>query len=231
MCKYQVDPTSIVEDTDGRTDKVKPVYHPFIFVEAKGIMMVSLLTHICVTRPEWVDVYPPPSSSGATMRSMTESITRMRTNNTTIMKRSTTNRGPISWDISYANGNWHEQCIQPQNWFHTIMQNKTQRRRCWSDLLVSCAMVKVKRNFVLHICLRNMKLVHTTNGEFSGDGNSHSSGQRQVYDTIRLMCVHKTLQIIYEYKLIKWSIYMIHKVSYIIIMIIYIDGLVHDTLQ
>ena len=46
MCKYEIDPTSIVEDTewtrfcpqtdsrtDGQTDKVKPVYPPFNFVE------------------------------------------------------------------------------------------------------------------------------------------------------------------------------------------------------
>ena len=43
MCKYEMDPTSIVEDTvdtilstDGQTDKVKPVYPPFNFVEAWG---------------------------------------------------------------------------------------------------------------------------------------------------------------------------------------------------
>ena len=44
MCKYEMDPTSIVEDTErtpqtdgqmnGRTDDVKPVYPPFNFVEA-----------------------------------------------------------------------------------------------------------------------------------------------------------------------------------------------------
>ena len=43
MCKYHMDPTSIVEDseqtrfcpqTDRQTDKVKPVYPPFNFVEA-----------------------------------------------------------------------------------------------------------------------------------------------------------------------------------------------------
>ena len=50
--KYEIDPTSIVEDTertrfcpqmdgqmDGQTDKVKPVYPPFNFVEAGGIIM------------------------------------------------------------------------------------------------------------------------------------------------------------------------------------------------
>ena len=50
MCKYEMDPTNIVEDTertrfcpqtdrrtDGQTDKVKPVYPPFNFVEAEGI--------------------------------------------------------------------------------------------------------------------------------------------------------------------------------------------------
>ena len=52
MCKYEMDPTSIVEDrersmilstdsrtdgrTDSRTDNVKPVYPPFNFVEARG---------------------------------------------------------------------------------------------------------------------------------------------------------------------------------------------------
>ena len=37
MCKYEMDLMSIVEDTertDGQTDKVKPVYPPFNFVEA-----------------------------------------------------------------------------------------------------------------------------------------------------------------------------------------------------
>ena len=39
MCKYEMDPTSIVEDTEQtwfcpQTDKVKPVYPPFNFVEA-----------------------------------------------------------------------------------------------------------------------------------------------------------------------------------------------------
>ena len=50
MCKYEMDPTSIVEDTkrtrfcpqtDRRTDKVKPVYPPFNFVEAGGIISIS----------------------------------------------------------------------------------------------------------------------------------------------------------------------------------------------
>ena len=45
MCKYEMDPTSIVEDTertrfcpqtDRLTDKVKPVYPPFNFAEAGG---------------------------------------------------------------------------------------------------------------------------------------------------------------------------------------------------
>ena len=56
MCKYETDPTSIVEDkertrfcpqtdrwtdgqTDGQTDKVKPVYPPFKFGEAGGLKM------------------------------------------------------------------------------------------------------------------------------------------------------------------------------------------------
>ena len=45
LCKYEMDPASIVEDTesgqdfvhrqtDRRTDDVKPVYPPFNFVEA-----------------------------------------------------------------------------------------------------------------------------------------------------------------------------------------------------
>ena len=51
MCKYEMDLTSIVEDTeqtrfcpqtdrwtDGQTDKVKPVYPPFNFVEAGGMI-------------------------------------------------------------------------------------------------------------------------------------------------------------------------------------------------
>ena len=51
MCKYEMDPMSIVEDTertrfcpqmdrwtDGETDKVIPVYPPFNFVEAGGII-------------------------------------------------------------------------------------------------------------------------------------------------------------------------------------------------
>ena len=47
MYKYEMDPASIVEvtertrlcpQTDGQTDYVKPVYPPFNFVEAGGIM-------------------------------------------------------------------------------------------------------------------------------------------------------------------------------------------------
>ena len=54
MCKYEMDPTGIVEDTeqtwfcpqtdgqiDGRTDNVKPVYPPFNFVEVGGIISQS----------------------------------------------------------------------------------------------------------------------------------------------------------------------------------------------
>ena len=40
MCKYEMDPTSIVEDTrtDGRTDgRRETIYPPFNFVEAEGI--------------------------------------------------------------------------------------------------------------------------------------------------------------------------------------------------
>ena len=61
MCKYEMDPMSIVEDTertrfcpqtdrqtdgrtdgqtDGQTDKVIPVYPPFNFVEAGGIIII-----------------------------------------------------------------------------------------------------------------------------------------------------------------------------------------------
>ena len=51
ICKHEMDPTSIVEDTertrfcpqtDRQTDKVKPVYPPFNFVEAEGIINVNL---------------------------------------------------------------------------------------------------------------------------------------------------------------------------------------------
>ena len=55
MCKYEIDPTSIVEDrertrfcpetdgwTDRRTDKVKPVYPPFNFIEAGGIIIPTI---------------------------------------------------------------------------------------------------------------------------------------------------------------------------------------------
>ena len=53
MCKYEMDPMSIVEDTErtrfcpqmdrwtnGQTDKVIPVYPPFNFVEAGGIIIL-----------------------------------------------------------------------------------------------------------------------------------------------------------------------------------------------
>ena len=53
MCKYKMDPSSIVEDTErtrfcprtdrrpaGQTDKVKPVYPPFNFVEVGGIIIL-----------------------------------------------------------------------------------------------------------------------------------------------------------------------------------------------
>ena len=56
MCKYVLDLASIVEDTewtrfcpemerrtDGQTGKVKPVYLPFNFVEAEGIINISCL--------------------------------------------------------------------------------------------------------------------------------------------------------------------------------------------
>ena len=46
MCKYEMDPTRIVEDTERKLfcpqkDKVKPVYPPFNFVEAGGIITVE----------------------------------------------------------------------------------------------------------------------------------------------------------------------------------------------
>ena len=54
MCTYEMDPMSIVEDTertrfcpqtdrrmDGQTDKVIPVYPPINFVEAGGIITFS----------------------------------------------------------------------------------------------------------------------------------------------------------------------------------------------
>ena len=40
--------------TDGQTDGVKPIY-PQQLSCAKDILMLSLLTHICVTQPQWVD--------------------------------------------------------------------------------------------------------------------------------------------------------------------------------
>ena len=56
MCKYEMDPTSIVEDTEltrfcpqtdrrtyGQTDKVKPLYPPFNFVEAGGMQMLEVV--------------------------------------------------------------------------------------------------------------------------------------------------------------------------------------------
>ena len=44
MCKYEMNAMSIVEDTEQtrfcpQMDKVKPVYPPFNFVEARGIKM------------------------------------------------------------------------------------------------------------------------------------------------------------------------------------------------
>ena len=49
MCRYEMDPMSIVEDTERtwfcpQTDKVKPVYHPFNLVEAGGITGVDRLS-------------------------------------------------------------------------------------------------------------------------------------------------------------------------------------------
>ena len=59
MCKYEMDPMSIIEDTertrfcpqtdrrtDGQTDKVIPVYPPFNFVEAGGIIIHFLISYI-----------------------------------------------------------------------------------------------------------------------------------------------------------------------------------------
>ena len=58
MCKYEMDLMSIIEDTertrfcpqtdrrtDGQTDKVIPVYPPFNFVEAGGIIIHHLFIH------------------------------------------------------------------------------------------------------------------------------------------------------------------------------------------
>ena len=52
MCKYEMDAMSILEDTERtrfcpqtdifQTDKVKPVYPPFNFVEAEGILSREL---------------------------------------------------------------------------------------------------------------------------------------------------------------------------------------------
>ena len=52
MCKYEMDPMSIVEDTERtrfcpQTDKVIPVYPPFNFVEAGGIKIFNLEMGIC----------------------------------------------------------------------------------------------------------------------------------------------------------------------------------------
>ena len=46
MCKYEMDPTSIVEDTERtrfcpQMDKVKPVYTAFNFVEGGGVVITS----------------------------------------------------------------------------------------------------------------------------------------------------------------------------------------------
>ena len=54
MCKHEMDPTSIIEDTeqtwlcpqtdrqtDGQMDKVKPVYPAFNFLEVGGIIMAG----------------------------------------------------------------------------------------------------------------------------------------------------------------------------------------------
>ena len=44
MCKYEMDPycwryrADTILSTDGQTDKVKPVYPPFNFVEAGGVI-------------------------------------------------------------------------------------------------------------------------------------------------------------------------------------------------
>ena len=48
MCKYEMDPTSIVEDTEQtrfclQMDKVKPVYPLFNFVEAEGMIKLQWL--------------------------------------------------------------------------------------------------------------------------------------------------------------------------------------------
>ena len=53
MCEYEMDPMSIVEDTEQtqfcqQTDRVKPVYPPFNFVETGGYNNDL----ICVTQPQ-----------------------------------------------------------------------------------------------------------------------------------------------------------------------------------
>ena len=53
MCKYERDPMSIVEDTERtrfcpQTDKVKPVYPPFNFVEAGGIISLYVIKSMTI---------------------------------------------------------------------------------------------------------------------------------------------------------------------------------------
>ena len=63
MCKYEMDPTSIVEDTewtrfcpqtDRQTDELKPVYPPFNFAEAGGIIIEILTKVFCTYGPNVV---------------------------------------------------------------------------------------------------------------------------------------------------------------------------------
>ena len=65
MCKYEMDPMSIVENTERtrfcpQTDKVIPVYPPFNFVEAGGITIAArhlpCLGSVSPPRHAWVDL-------------------------------------------------------------------------------------------------------------------------------------------------------------------------------
>ena len=80
MCKYEMDPAGTLGDTertrfrprtdrrtDGQTDKVKPVYPPFNFVEAGGIINKRSNKKVLCdfqTSLRWViETHPPESTS------------------------------------------------------------------------------------------------------------------------------------------------------------------------
>ena len=75
MCKYEMDPKGIVEDTertrfcpltDGRTDDVKPVYPPFNFVEAGVIKYQScVLLVLFKANQQATGGFPPQRASDA----------------------------------------------------------------------------------------------------------------------------------------------------------------------